>query len=327
MPAFGPLYKNVLETGSQDTGGDAEAMVKASMVRRYRRILDMSTHNQALREFSLTTNTTQSQYGLPLYVDTILNIEDGANDWDLTEMTHSEYKAILPGNSDTGTPEWYYPFGNFGVQVQPSSTGVLKFVSDSTSDTTTTYVTATGYNANNIWIQETVTMTGTTSVSTVKSFVTVERIVKSQNDGANWVGNLTVSDTSDNVLARIPVDVESPTYRWVEFYFKPSAALTYTIAANAFKPSLADDTDWPEFDEDYHDLLVIGAQIDTFAVFGKGDQLDGLKVEWRIRMKEYKSYIDPSPNLIQYMTDVSMGEQLPNRPWVAGVHRGLASAQ
>jgi hypothetical protein len=326
MPSFGKLYKQLLELGSQDTGGDAESIAKNAVVRVYQRILDVTNQNQAAREFTLTTNTSFSQYGLPLYVDTIKKVIEPTGQREIVEMTHGEYKNRLPGNVDTGDPEFYYAFGDYGVQLQPSASGTVGFTSDSALDTTTTYVTVSGYDANGVLDRETVTMTGTVKASTTKSFTTIERVVKSEDDGTSWIGNLTVTDAASNVLARIPSFVESPTYRWIEFYFKPGSVLTYTISCNAFKPALVDDTDWPEIDEKYHDLLLLGGSIICFPVFGKGDQVADIVLQFNDRLDEYKELVDPSPNLILHMTDVTMGTALPRRPWIPGVDRGIVSA-
>jgi len=326
MPSFGKLYKQLLELGSQDAGGDAESIAKNAIVRVYQRVLDVTNQNQAAREFSLTTNTSFSKYGLPLYVDEIKKITESTLQRSLVEMTHGEYKDRLPGNTDTGNPEFYYPFGDFGVQLQPSADGLISVVSDSALDTTTTYITITGYDSNNIWISETLTMNGTTAVPSTKSFTTIERVVKSEDDGTSWVGNVNVTDAAANVLARIPSIVESPTYRWIEFYFKPGTALTYNISCNAFKPALLNDTDWPEINEKYHDLLLLGGSIICFPVFGKGDQVADIELQFEDRLAEYKELVDPSPNLVLHMTDVTMGTALPRRPWIPGVDRGIVSA-
>jgi hypothetical protein len=327
MPTFGKLYKELLELGSQDTGGKAESIAKAAMLRTYRRILKSTSQTHANREFSLTTNTTFSQYGLPLYVDIVINIEDGTNQKSLVEITGNEYDDIFPGNTDTGDPDFYYKLGRFGVQIQPAVAGLITVVGDSTSDTTTTYVTIHGFDANAMYVSQTLTMNGTTNVTSTQAFTTIERVVKTQDDGISWVGNVIVSDSSANVLARIPKNVESPDYQWIEFYFKPGTALTYTVRANAFKPDLVDDVDWPDFHEDYHDLLIYGAAEECFPAFGKGDDALMFGAKFRDGIKEYKGNADASPNLIHTMRDVTMGASLPHKPWIPGVDRGLAASQ
>ena len=327
MPAFGPLYKQLLRLGSQDTGGEAEEIAKAAMLRTYRRVLKSTTQNHAHREFSLTTNTTFAQYGLPLYVDTILNIEDTTNQKSLTEISRNRFDDLLPGTVDVGDPEFYYRLGRLGVQVQPASAGIVKAVSSSASDTTKTYTTIHGFDANGSFISETITMTGTVSASSTSSFTTIERVVKSSDDGFSWVGVLTVSDASDNVMARVPVTVESPDYQWVEFYFKPGSALTYNVRANAFKPDLVADTDWPDFHEDFHDLLIWGSAIECFPSFGKADDAILFGQQYKEGLKEYKRVKDAAPNMVQTMRDVTLGVSLPQRPWIPGVDRGLATGQ
>lgn len=326
MPSFKKMKKSILDLGAQDTGGDAEDMVGSAINYVYRRIRRMNGAENSEREFSLTTNTSSSKYGMPVYVNEILKITDPTNDRDIKEMTSQQYKTELPGNDDTGDPEWYFQIGTFGVEVQPSSTGVLTVESSSALDASSTYVTVFGTNSADIRISEDVTMNGTTAVPTTNSFKTVERIVKSEDDGTSWVGYVTVKDVGGNSLAVIPSYMESPTYRWIEFYPKPSVAITYTVQTYSETPELINDNDWPEIDDDFHDLIEIGAKIITFPSFGKGDQVPILESMFRTRMEEYKSIINPSKNLIHHMADVSMGEQLPLRPWIPGVDRGLVSS-
>ena len=78
-------------------------------------------------------------------------------------------------------------------------------------------------------------MNGTTSVTTTQTFSSVERIVKTYDDGvSSYSGTVTVKDSSANTIAVIPTWVDSPSYLWIEFYPIPDSAITYTVRAVSY---------------------------------------------------------------------------------------------
>ena len=325
MPAFREHINDLLELTSQDAGGEAENMVRRALNNAYRKVLGAVGQEQSKREFSFSVTASVAQWGLPLYIRNVLNVDDGVNDFSLIEFTAEEYDKLLPGDTSEGTPTHYYPVGNFGVQLQPSANGTITFVSDSTSDSSTTYITVTGYDSNGVLIREKNATNGTTDVTTTASFTTIERLVKSADSGISWVGNVAVSDASANVLARIPTWIDSPTYQWIRFWHIPSAAFTYTIRANAYKPDLVNNEDWPDFDDHYHDLLTFIAGSVVLPTLGKPDV--GLLYNQYAKdlMNEFLGSVDRKPNAYLVSNDVSMGPQIPRHPWIPGVHRGLAT--
>jgi hypothetical protein len=326
---FREIINDVLDKGSQGSGGDAEAMVKASVNNTYREVLSVTGTEHKKREFSLVTVASTSKYGLPLYVKSILNIEDSSNTKNIEEITSTDYDNLYPGNTDTGDPDWYYALGKFGIQKQPASTGALTFVSSSSSDGDTRQITAVGEDTNSHLVREKKDMNGTTSVTTTQTFSSVERIVKTYDDGvSSYSGTVTVKDSSANTIAVIPTWVDSPSYLWVEFYPIPDSAITYTVRAMAFKPDLVFDEDWPEIDEDFHNLLVFGACAEVLPAFGKAGYAAMLKSMYDDKLSSFQSLVDPRPNLVLQASDVHAGSaNLPRHPWIKGVHRSLADAQ
>lgn len=325
MPTFKEIKTRLLNIGAQDAGSDAEDMVAAAINNTYRRILSLKSADLRKREFSFSVASGTSQYGLPLYVRTDLNFDDASNTRSLIEMSSAEYDKFIPGSTDTGAPTHYYKIGKFGVQTQPENAGAITVVSDLTSDDGNRYVTVQGYDASGTLIREKVTLDGTTEVTTSASFTTVERVIKSVDSGYSITGNITVTDADDNVLSIIPSWVQSPSYLWVEFWPEPDATYTYTLRAVAYKPDLVNDDDWPEIDEDFHDLIEYGAGSDVLPTFGKESVAVLYADKFRERIREYKSYVDPTPNLIGVFENVQMGRYLPRSPWIPGVHRGLAT--
>ncbi len=312
------IREHVLNLGSQDDTGDPKVMVQNAINFRYRQILAAVSQDQKLREFTLATVASTSQYGFPLYVKDVLNIEDPTNKRSLRETTRRQFDKGYPANTDSSDPEEYYPLGRYGVQKQPAAAGVVSVVSDDAGDDGKLRVT--GYVSNNLET-ELVTLNGTSAVNSSKSYTTIERVAKEDDSTREIDGNITVKDASANTLAVIPTWVRSPTYLWVEFRPIPDGVITYTIRAWSFKPDLVNDEDWPEFDEDFHDMLVSGAAASVLAGFGKENEGRKQFAEFTQRMKDFRKQVDKRPNVVRTFSDVTNAPRVPRRPLITGVDR------
>jgi len=324
MPELGEHKQRLLDAGGQDPGGQAERLVLAGLNRAYRRVLHSKGQEQSKREFSFVTKTGTGQYGMPLYVRSDLNFDDGANDRSLTKMTSDDYDKRYPGTTDTGSPTYYYPLGNFGVETQPAAAGKISVVSDDAGDINNRFVTIVGFDNGTIknLIREKLTLNGTTKVESTKTFGTsLESVTKTTDSGVTIDGNITVTDAAStpNTLSIIPIWVKSPRYSWVEFFPEPDAALTYTLRAMAYKPDLVHDEDWPDFDEDFHDLLDLLAGEQILPSFGKREVAVTFGILGRQRMKEFRGQVDRDHNTVLQFADVQMGTFMPVEPWIPGV--------
>lgn len=115
---------------------------------------------------------------------------------DIARGYYQEFKAVqLFGfNRAVGTDfETIFNDGG-GVYTFPSAAGTISAVSSSASDTMGVYVE--GLDANYVPISETITLTGTSAVTSTKSFL---RINKAQIASGSNVGNITLTIGSDTV--------------------------------------------------------------------------------------------------------------------------------
>ena len=119
MSTFADLYGDLLNLGGQDSTGDALSISKRGVNRAYRRILSLSGQVSSQREFTLTSVSGTSQYGLGPYVKRILNIDDPTNNRQVEQITKGDYDALYPGTTTSGDPRSYYILGSFGVNAQP----------------------------------------------------------------------------------------------------------------------------------------------------------------------------------------------------------------
>lgn len=295
-------------------------MVKAAVNRVYRRLLQLTDSETERREFSLTTVANTSQYGMPLYVKTVLNIEDATNQKRVYDISWREFDDAYPGDTTTGGPDKAYPLGEFGVQTQPENNGVISVVSDSNSDNTSHRLRLTGFNSSSVLISELVTVNGTTSASTTNSFTTLERLTKRLTvETASWSGNLTITDADSNTLAIIPTWWDAPSYQWYEFQPIPDAAYTYTVRALMRKPNLVHNEDWPEINEDFHSLLVQGGAIEVLPSSGKTELASFIKRDFEEGIQELKGVRDKQPNRIRTFADIQNVPHLPRRPLIKNI--------
>ena len=319
MGTYRGMINEILDLGSHDSGDEFEGMVKAAINRTYRQVLQASNQETLQREFSLTTASGTSQYGMPLYVKRVLNIEDATERRRIYDISAQQFDATYPGHSDTGAPRRAYMLGKYGCEAQPTSASVITVVSDSTSDTATSYVTITGFVSGELQ-QETLTLNGTSSVAGSKSFTAIERIVKHADTGITIVGTITVTSNSAAVtVAVIPPQYESPTHLWFEFHPIPTAAQTYAVRSDMRKPDLIDDSDWPEIDEDFHSMIVWGAGAQCLPNAGKGAQADRLHRDYMKALDEIGGTQDSHPNRIRTFSNVHGMQAFPRRPLISGV--------
>lgn len=308
MSLYKDIKTEILELCGQDAGGDFETEVGRTVNRWYRRILGGVDQDNEHREFTLATVASQSQYGLPLNVKRILNIEDPTAKWPVREMTRTEYDKYLAGTTASGTARRYYQYGVFGSQAKPNSTGVLGFVSSVATDSGNRYIRVSGFDSNNIYRSERVTLTGTTEANTTISFSSsypIEAITKDNEDGSAITGDITVTDSGANTIAVIPVDMDAVNYRWIEFYPTPDDARNLTVRCIMRKTPLVNDMDWPQFDEDYHGLLVSGPCSDLLPLVGRPTLADQMRVDFFNEFTEFKNTQQRRPNRVLRFRNVT----------------------
>ena len=317
---FRDLINEVLDLGSHGTGDDFEDMVKAAINRTYRRVLQKTRQETTLREFSLATVADTSKYGMPLYVKRILNIEDATNNRTVYDISWREFDNLYAGNDTTGDPTRAYVLGTFGTASQNASASVFNIVSSNTADANNSYVTITGYVSGHL-VAETITLNGLVVSTGSTSFDAngIERVVVHGGTNIAIVGTVTVKDAGGSTMAVIPPTFKSPSHLWIEFYPIPDGVITYTVRSEMRKPDLVSDEDWPEIDEDFHNIIVWGAGADVLPNVGKGDQADRLRRDYEEGLMEALNAQGEHPGRVRTFSDLDLGSAYPRRPVVKGV--------
>ena len=287
---FVDIISYLNQAASEEAGDEFETMAKRAVNLIYDELLAETDTDFERREYTFTTVSGTSKYGMPLYVQQVLNIEDDTNDRQLLLKTAQDFDRERAGSASSGTPTEAYAFGYFGVQKQPASSGALKITSSSSLDAGSNYKAVINGMSGGVDIREEVTLNGQSTATSSNSYdavsngIGIRRVVLQQSNDVTIVGAVTIKDTSDNTLAVIPPYWgDSPSYQWWELYPIPDAAITYVVRTLAKKPPLINDDDWPELDSRYHDLLIHGAQAILLPLVGKGQagQLAARKYEQR----------------------------------------------
>jgi len=327
---YSQIVSDILIYGGQPTGGEAETLVKHRVNGVYFRVMDLVATPSEEREFTLVTAASQSQYGCPLWVKKILNMEDPTTPRWVPETTARAFDKVNPGATDNSTPSSYYVLQSRGVRALPSTTGTITVVSDSTGDSGSNYkVRVEGFDSSGNLVSELITMNGTTAVSSSNSYsatLGLERIVKAPATGVSFAGTVTMADNAGNTIATVPLGWDSPEYLWVEFDPIPSAAITYTVRSEMRVPMLVNDFDWPKFDAEFHDLLIWGVTQDLLVGWGKPDIATAHRRTFTERIDEMTGKAGGSSNTVwvfgNVQSQITFGQR-PQRPLTKGVDFGL----
>jgi hypothetical protein len=198
-------------------------------------------------EASRRVYALHEEFGRPLYI---------RNNTTKDYLEEVPYRGLpedgMDWNNDTGDAWHFFYAGMQPISKQPSSATPVTIVSSSTSDSGSTYaVTIYGQNASGHVVSESISPTGTTSVSSTLSFSPVVDVVKA----TTWSGTLTMTIGSDTVLTLLPSQMGKQ-YKTIQLIELPAAA--QTIGYRFFRQvrHLSADSDVPLIPAPWSDLLV-----------------------------------------------------------------------
>ncbi len=183
---------------------------------------------------------------LPNKLDVVFAISERTNDNILEGYSPHVYtKRYIESITDSDNPLAYTRSGTSPLAVQPAAASKITIVSSSASDTTQS-VRIIGYNSNNVLITESLTLTGTTAVTSTNTYKAdgIVSLVKN----ALTTGILTITDASANVLGYISPDDYNNQHIIVKLQAPADAAYTlYVSGKEKFRP-LKNNEDIPRFD-------------------------------------------------------------------------------
>lgn len=194
-----------------------------------------------LRQHSFPTVSGQTEYVLPKAVGQASIIKSSQPPYRLEGISEDMFDRYVPNPTASGNAQFYRLYEMGGAQNQPSSASTLSITSNSASDTTQK-VFIKGLVNSEVDTEE-VSLAGTGTVSTTKSFSAVYAITKS----AETEGNVTVT-AGATTIGRLAPQEKVLRLRILRLYPTPGSVYTITVKHFALPPLLTkayEDTEIP----------------------------------------------------------------------------------
>lgn len=209
-------------------------------------------------DYILTTVQDQEEYTLSPLVNTakIITFRDTTSPRLLDNWTAQHFYRFEPGPTSTGEAYNYRIVGFSPVQKQPSSASPLRFTSDDAGDTTQT-VNVQGLDTNGILVQEPVALTGTTPVSTNKSYTKVMSLSKDAVTDGNVTVDSNGATVTNVVLSPYTRSISHPV---IKLYNIPGDARDLYYDFIMKLPDLVGNNDISLVPERYHDVIELYAK-------------------------------------------------------------------
>lgn len=268
-------FGSIIDYVSSTIGDSTEAMhtlIRGYINNRYKEILRRCNLLDTNRsDYSFTTVAGTEDYVLPQDFMKEISVRDATNKANLMRVDLQSSIASNPYSTDEQGSVRQYVIMDKTVRSQPSSASILTFVSSSTSDTSQT-IYVKGFDANGYEDYESVTINGTSSVVTTKSFSRILLVAKS----ALTAGTITVTANSGAttvaIMSRAMLEHRIKVMRLSSI---PNVAISIEINYIANMLPMVSDYDYPLID--CADILEAGAEADGWRFkrqFAKAADLD-----------------------------------------------------
>lgn len=239
------------DTNDQTMISNAKRWVNQKYQEVIRKMMSFTDVEYLTQRGTFTPNS-DSTYTFPAYVGNITDIKNTTQR--LKKVRVIDLDTVFPNPNGGGTPYWWYSLGTTPVYQQPSVASYLSCASSSSSDLTQE-VTVRGL-LNGIERYETITLSGTNSVSTVNQFDHIYTISKSVSTNGVVTAIVNSGTLSASILA--PQVLENQ-YQKIGIYpLNTSTQHTYT-----YQPYVLDmlsDNDVPYIPPQFHYILIDGAE-------------------------------------------------------------------
>jgi hypothetical protein len=251
-----------------DTSAAFQTKIGKWINRRYRDFMRRYQWKELYDTYTITTVANQATYALPEDFGEAVYFYDNTNKatlWESPEFGSQNDTSLVSASQ-------YFSISESSVKAQPTSASTLSVVSTSASDNTQTLFVK-GFTGT-VTVEETISLNGTTPVSSANSYTKVYQISKSA------VSAGTISVTSDS--AAVTQAVMSPKvmqarYRIAHLFYIPVGTTSIVVRYKRAVTPLINDYDYPIMD--IGDELELGAEADAWRAkrqFSKSSALDGV---------------------------------------------------
>lgn len=258
----------------------------------------------SLRWGNMTFASVASQQGYALPMQGVARIDRGYDPSGRIKLKRRDlawFREMDP-NPQTGQPGYIIETGNVQVHTQPSDASEVFVKSTSASDTSQTcYVEGIitgGYRRT-----ASVTLTGATAVSlntAITNWILIDKCYLS----AVGVGIVTLHEDSGSgtELSRIAIGDTFGSFLSFLLYPTPSAVVTYRVDITRTIPTLSNDTDEFWIHEDFHDVILDGAQMDELVKSDDRSRYELVANRWMQGKKDLRSWVQDHPDWRPVMT-------------------------
>lgn len=221
--------------------------------------------------------------------------------------------------TDQDIPTHYRMWGEDMVIEQLKEASVISMTSSSASDTAvdvTVFGVVSGYPD-----QETITVNGTNSVSTTKSFTSVERIVKDNST----TGRLTLTANSGNTTVAVLPTGDTTAgikYSKVQLYPLPSSVFNINVYYYKEPYSLFNDEDVHELGADFDEAIIL---LSVAKIKAETEMTSGMTSHFQMYKDEIRSLRKTNMDKIDWIPQKLRPNQ--GRPGSALLHRNLSYGQ
>jgi hypothetical protein len=250
---------------------------------------------ERLRDDTITFASVASQprYTLPQNVARIKAIVDRANMRRIQFLSLDQLRSLDPGQTASGSSDWYTPIGYQAVAKQPAAATGLWVVSTLGADTTQTAFIETVRTGGSRY-STSATLNGLTRVQfgNLTDHIEVTKFYVS----AATAGTVKLFDAAaaGNELAQFSVLTYSR-YFGIQLFPTPSAAVTYSVDYTRTIPEMVNGGDEPLLPEDFHYVLVLAVLVREY------EKTDDTR--WSQALAEYREGVKALRSWVLYPPD------------------------
>ena len=211
------------------------------------------------RKMTFSTVASQEDYNLDEEVDEIALLRQLTSPQKLLYVPDRLFYEINPNpeSDSTGTPRFYRLWEETGFSTNLAADDTIYVSSSSASDGSTFNVRIVGRNSSGEVVAETLTLNGTTSVTSATTWDAAGLMQISKS--SLTTGTITCYRTTGaTVLSEISPEETAPRFKRISLFPIPSAAITMYLEYYERLRLLTHDTDVPQIDHKWNWVLLEG---------------------------------------------------------------------
>ena len=236
---YGNVGKNI-----QDTSTATQTIIKSFCNTIYFDILKRVNYKDINPLNTLSTVAGQQDYPLPNDFGKEVYVLDTTNNVEIAPIDLQELVRDYPDTlSSTGEVKRYTILSS-PVRKQPTSASTLSFTSSSAADTTQ-LIRVKGTDSNDVELDETITLTGTSAAVSTNTYKTIRSITKS----ASTAGRVTATSNTGAVTVAVlsPADT-AYMVKIIRLHYIPNGVINLSIPYIIEPYPLVSDYDQPVID-------------------------------------------------------------------------------